>query len=140
MTPRPDAPTETPTRKLLVVDDEEGIRMVLQRLLARLPAKPAVDAASSAEEALAMLERSPYTLIITDFNMGGRNGVFLLAAAKERWPETIRLLMTGYTDAQIEADARGAGSASAVVHKPWNNQALLQLVAKLLSESDSSET
>lgn len=127
---------ETPHRKLLVVDDEDGIRHVLQRILQRLPKPPPfeVDTAQSAEEALAMLERSSYTLILTDFNLGGRDGVFLLATAKDRWPDMIRMLMTGYVDEQIEVDARNVGKAIAVVHKPWNNQELLGLIDQLLKD------
>lgn len=121
-------------RKLLVVDDEEGIRLVLQRLLARLPNPPPleVETAESAEEALEMLESSRYTLILTDFNMGGKDGVFLLAAARERWPDMVRMLMTGYTDEQIMVQAREQGKAAAVVRKPWNNNELLQLIRAAL--------
>lgn len=126
----------SPTRRLLVVDDEEGIRIVLQRLLKRLPDRPPfeIDAAESAEEALELMERSTYTLVLTDFNMGGKDGVFLLAAAKDRWPETLRMLMTGYTDDEIMVQARERGKAAAVVRKPWDNKALLEVVRDLIAK------
>lgn len=132
--------TETsPRRKLLIVDDEEGIRTVLQRLLARLPSPPPFDihTAESAEEALGLMEENEYALVLTDFNMGGKDGVFLLAAAKERWPETLRLLMTGYTDEDIMVQARERGQAAAVVRKPWDNLALLQTVKGLLTPAEA---
>lgn len=128
------APASLAPRRVLVVDDEEGIRMVLQRLLARLPAIPAVDAASSAEEALDLLAKERYAVILTDFNMGGKNGVELLATAHERWPETKRLLMTGYADEQVLVEARDRGKAADVVRKPWNSQELLQLIARHIDE------
>jgi len=127
--------TNTPKlTKVLVVDDEEGIRTVLARLLSRLPKPPPVEihTAESAEEALELLEHSNYTLILTDFNMGGKDGVFLLAAAQERWPETQRMLMTGYTDEDIIVQARDVGGAAAVVRKPWDNKGLLTTIGTLL--------
>jgi CheY-like chemotaxis protein len=121
---------------VLVVDDEEGIRTVLQRLLARLPDPPPVviETADSAERALELLEAGKYALILTDFNMGGKDGVFLLATARERWPETLRTLMTGYTDEQIMNDAQEKGKAAAVIRKPWNNQELVKTIQTLLKD------
>lgn len=129
--------TRPPERiKLLVVDDEEGIRTVLTRLLARLPKPPPVEivTAESAEQAIGLLERGDFTLILTDFNMGGRDGVFLLATALERWPETRRMLMTGYTDEEIMVQARERGKAAAIVRKPWDNTRLLDTVREILEE------
>ena len=126
--------TTPPPMKVLVVDDEEGIRNVLQRLLARLPDPPPViiETAESAEQAIELLEHNKYALILTDFNMGGKDGVFLLATARERWPEMLRTLMTGYTDEQIMTDAKEKGAAAAVIRKPWNNQDLVKVVQTLL--------
>lgn len=125
--------TEVP-RKILVVDDEEGIRKLLERILQRLPKPPPVDiqTASSAEDALDMLEQGRFHLVLTDFNMGGRDGIFLLATVRDRWPETSRILMTGYTDAEIEQDAREQGAVAAFIRKPWNQQDLLRIIAALL--------
>lgn len=132
--------THKPARRLLIVDDEEGIRTVLQRLLTRLPEPPPirVETAESAEQALELLEKGPYALILTDFNMGGRDGVFLLATALERWPDTQRALMTGYTDEQIMTDAKEKGKAAAVIRKPWNNRDLLETVRSLLEAQAKS--
>lgn len=128
--------TQPPPQRVLIVDDEEGIRSVLQRLLARLPEPPPVkiETAESAEKAIELLEAGPYALILTDFNMGGKDGVFLLATARERWPDTLRTLMTGYTDEQIMIDAKERGKAAAVIRKPWNNQDLVKLIQGLLTD------
>lgn len=127
-----------PRMKVLIVDDEEGIRSVLTRLLGRLPHPPPVEieTAESAEQAIELLERNKYTLILTDFNMGGRDGVFLLATARERWPDTLRMLMTGYTDEEIMVQARERGKAAAIVRKPWDNTRLLATVSGLLAEGE----
>lgn len=82
-----------------------------------------------------MMEQERFTLILTDFNMGGKDGLFLLATARERCPETLRLLMTGYTDDQIRRDADEKGGVAAFIRKPWNNQELLQLVGRLLADT-----
>lgn len=115
--------------------------MVLLRLLKGLPDRPPfeIDAAESAEQALELMERSRYTLILTDFNMGGKDGVFLLAAANERWPETLRMLMTGYTDDDIVVQARERGKAAVVVRKPWDNKALLGVVRDLIAKEQDRQ-
>lgn len=130
-------PTQ-PRRKVLVVDDEEGIRTVLKRLLARMPEPPPIEVvtAESAEQAIELMEHSKFTLVLTDFNMGGRDGVFLLATALERWPQTRRMLMTGYTDEEIMVQARERGGAAAVVRKPWDNTRLLATVGDILAAEE----
>lgn len=129
------AASEAPCR-LLVVDDEDGVRLILQRLLARMPRPPPVEVrtAPSAEAALEALEREHFDLILSDFNMGGKDGIFLLAATRERWPDTIRCLMTGYTDEEIRRRAQEEGGVAAFIRKPWDNQAVLALLRALLLE------
>lgn len=123
--------------RILVVDDEEGIRAFLDRLLRRLPKPPPVEieTASSAEEALDLLERGEYDLVISDFNMGGQDGITLLATAKARWPNTLRLLMTGYTDDSIKRNAERVAGVAAFVRKPVDHKDLLVLVGGLLARS-----
>lgn len=129
--PMTDGPPRT---RLLIVDDEEGIRSVLQRLLTRMPQPPPleVETAESAEEALKILESRSFAMILTDFNMAGEDGIFLLATARERWPDTMRALMTGYTDDQIAVDAKEKANVAALIRKPWNNAELLGLLKDLL--------
>ncbi len=129
-----------PSRRILIVDDEEGIRTFLTRLLARLPKPPPIEieTAPSAEDALSLMQIRKYALVLTDFNMGGKDGIFLLSTAREKWPETVRLLMTGYTDEQIYRDAVERGGVAAFIRKPWNNQEFLQLIATLLREGKAS--
>jgi CheY-like chemotaxis protein len=125
----------TPEVKLLVVDDEATIRSVLTRLLKRLPQPPPVrvETAESAEAALQKMERESFDLVFTDFNMGGKDGIYLLARVRERWPETRRLLMTGYTDEHIRRKALSDGGAQGFVRKPWDSQELLALITDALA-------
>lgn len=125
-----DAPRN---RRLLVADDEEGIR----RLVTRLVRTKAVELgelevvqAESAEEALEILEHERVDLVLTDYRMTGKTGAELLAVVHARWPATERVLMTGYLD--VAESAEGGRDASAVIRKPWNNEAFVATLRGLL--------
>lgn len=95
-------------RKILLVDDEEIIRLSLGRDLAE--AGYAVTAAVDGEEALARLQAEPFELVITDLLMEGMDGLELLARLKESRPEVGVMILTGYghLDSAIEALRLGA--------------------------------
>lgn len=132
---------QIPPRDILVVDDEQAITMLLERILKRLPEPPPVviHRAVSAEQALDLLEQRHFDLVLTDYNMGGRDGVSLLTTVKERWPDTHRVLMTGYTDEQIYRDAVEKGAVAAFIRKPWSNQDLLRTIGAILPPLSSSD-
>lgn len=129
-TGRPDG-----TWRIIVVDDEESIRDVLKRLLARLPSPPPTEivTAKDAQEAIALLETGRFSMIVTDYAMPGRDGISLLAEVRERWPGCLRMLMTGYTDEGVRRDAHARGGIASFIQKPMKGAHLLQTVHQLLS-------
>lgn len=132
----PLAPAAT-ARRVLVVDDEEQIGRSLARLLGRLDVSGLeVEVASDAASALARLEGARFDLVISDYRMPGEDGISLLAKVRERWPDSLRVLMTGYTEDRIRRDAEERAQVAAFVAKPWTNTALMETVARLLGGSD----
>ena len=113
--------------RILVVDDEVMLGAALRRLLQR--AGYEVTTVRSAEEAIAWLESEPVSLVISDMLMPGLSGLELLTLVRKRWPQTLRLLVSGH---YIEAEKP---TAQPVFHawlpKPWDNQDLLKLLAGL---------
>jgi two-component system, NtrC family, response regulator PilR len=96
------------TKKVLVVDDELSMREFLGILLAGEGYD--VDSAADGSEAVDMLKRDDYHLVITDMQMPGVGGLELLKKAKELSPSTEVLMMTAYASAEsaVEAMKRGA--------------------------------
>ena len=85
-----------PARHLLLVDDEESILRSLRRMLRR--DGYVIHVALSGEEGLAILEREPVGVIVTDQRMPGMTGSQFLSKVKEKYPDTIRIVLSGYTE------------------------------------------
>lgn len=116
--------------RLLVVDDEEVIRQVLSRMM--VPKGFEVRCASSAEEALALLEKEAFDVILLDNVLPGMTGLRALGEilARSRAPV---VMMTGHFDPEFQKDARLLG-ASAFVAKPLDFDVLEGEIRKLVPE------
>ncbi|MFX6230732.1 response regulator, partial [Acinetobacter baumannii] len=79
---------------LLFVDDEPNILSSLRRLFRQYPYKVLI--ANGGQEALDILENETVDLVISDMRMPVMDGATFLANVKARWPDTVRLLLTGY--------------------------------------------
>jgi two-component system, NtrC family, response regulator HupR/HoxA len=122
MTP-PMIPDVLPT--VLVVDDEVRSQDAMRRTLDE---DFTVFTASSAEEARGLLERQPVSVILCDQRMPGQTGVSFLKEVRERWPEAVRIVISGYTDSEdIIAGINEAGIYQYIL-KPWAPDHLLDSV------------
>jgi diguanylate cyclase (GGDEF)-like protein len=110
---------------LLVVDDEPYILPTLAALLAR---DFEVLTASSAEEAQKIFESRPVDLVLTDQKMPRRTGTELLEWVRQHRPETVRLLMTGYSELEDAVDAINRGHVYHYLLKPWRTEELTQVL------------
>ena len=109
-------------RTLMLVDDEENILSALRRLL-RAEGWLLLSA-SSAEQALQLLARHEVDVILSDQRMPGMTGVELLRRARQLYPETIRLVLSGYTELQSITDAINEGAIYKFLAKPWDDEQL----------------
>ena len=122
--PREDG-LATPTAIVLVVDDEKRSLESLRRVLS---IEFEVICAVSAAEAEAVLVGDLVQVILCDQRMPGENGVDFLKRVRDRWPEPVRIIISGYTDAEdIIAGVNEAGIFQYVT-KPWNPEKLLACV------------
>ncbi|NML28083.1 HD domain-containing phosphohydrolase [Zoogloea dura] len=126
MTPSPDNATFT----LLCVDDEANILSSLRRLFR--PHGYTVLIATGGAEGLEILDKQPVDLIISDMRMPGMDGAAFLAEARQRHPDTVRLLLTGYADMDSTIAAINAGQIARYIAKPWNDQDVLLTVREAL--------
>lgn len=109
-------------RTLLLVDDEENVLAALRRLLRA--EGWLVLSATSAEEALQLMARHEVDVILSDQRMPSMTGVELLRRAKQLYPETIRLVLSGYTELQSITDAINEGAIYKFLAKPWDDEQL----------------
>jgi CheY-like chemotaxis protein len=108
-----------PSRTLLLVDDEANILSALKRLLRRDGYD--ILTAMSAEQGLEMLASHRVDVIISDQLMPGMSGVEFLRRVKTLHPETVRLVLSGYTDLQAVTDAINEGAIYKFLSKPWDD-------------------
>jgi len=106
---------------LLYVDDEENNLMSFK---ATFRLKYNVMIALSAAEAMQVLEKKPVEIIITDQRMPGMTGIEFLEKVLEKYPDPIRILLTGYADMNAVIDAVNKGKIYHYLSKPWNEETL----------------
>ena len=121
--------------KILITDDEKNIRLILGRLLEKEGYK--VSTAEGAENALALLSKDKFDLILLDIRMGGMDGLTALNHMKEIDPELSVVVMTAYgtMNTAVEAMKRGAYD---YLTKPLDNETVKTTVAKALSARSSN--
>jgi DNA-binding NtrC family response regulator len=122
-----------PTRRILLVDDDESLRLVLRMELEELGY--AVTAAASGEEALALAEREAPDLVLTDVRMPGLSGLDLLARLRESAPGVTVILMTAYGSIQLAVQAMKAGAYDFIA-KPVDHDELSLLLRRALEHRD----
>ncbi|HEX5126672.1 MAG TPA: HD domain-containing phosphohydrolase, partial [Rhodocyclaceae bacterium] len=120
--------TESPV--VLLVDDEANVLNALRRLLR--PTGYTVLTASGGEEALQQMEGKAVDLLISDMRMPGMDGAQLLAQARQRWPDTQRILLTGYADVSSAISAINDGGIFRYISKPWSDDELLSVAHQAL--------
>lgn len=95
-------------RKVLVVDDEEIVRLSLMRTLAGQSCT--VEGALGGEQALENLQGAPADVLILDLRMPGMDGLTTLKTIKQRWPETQVVILTGYPSVYTAREAVKLGA------------------------------
>jgi two-component system response regulator HupR/HoxA len=110
---------------VLVVDDEQRS---LESIRRTLDEDFTVFTASSADEARGVLEQRPVNVILCDQRMPGVTGVTFLKEARERWPDTVRIVISGYTDSEDIIAGINEASLYQYILKPWVPDQLLKTV------------
>lgn len=123
MTSASDTPSDLPT--ILVVDDELRSRESLSRVL-----NPEFEVllADSALEARKLLEQHPVSVILCDQRMPGMSGIEFLKEARERWPQAVRIVLSGYTDSEDIINGINHAGIYQYLLKPWLPDHLLSTV------------
>ncbi len=123
-----DADPVQPT--VLCVDDEPNILSSLRRLFR--PKGYRVLTADSGAAGLLVLEAQTVDLVISDMRMPEMDGAAFLELVRQRWPDTIRLLLTGYSDVTSILAAINRGEIYRYITKPWDDNDILLVVRHAL--------
>lgn len=115
------------TETVLIVDDEPRVLDSLEALLAM---EHRILRAERGEDALGMLTEEPVALIISDQRMPGVTGTELLARSLTIAPETVRILLTAFTDVDALMESINAANIYHFVIKPWDPKELLHTVRR----------
>lgn len=120
--------TDYQNNTILLVDDEQAVLNSLKRLLR--PLRCNVLTTVSPLEALTLLEQHPVDMLISDMRMPEMGGESFLEEAAAKYPDTERIVISGYADAQATIDAINRGKISRFLLKPWEDEDVLKLVRK----------
>ena len=116
---------------ILIVDDEESIRVSLENILCE---KYFTGTAKSGSIALEMLQNANYDLILTDIKMPDMSGIELLKRTKKIFPEILVLLMTGFSSLETAIEAMRLGGSDYLI-KPCSKKEVFASVARCLKNN-----
>ncbi len=120
------------TSRILCVDDEPNVLQALERQLRK---QFEIVTASGPIEGLEALEKSgPFAVILSDLRMPVMNGIQFLATAKERFPESVRMILSGQADFAATIEAVNEGSIFRFLTKPCENDHLVKALTAALEQ------
>jgi len=111
--------------RVLAVDDDDGNLVVLEAVLSE---RYKVVTTTSPLQALKLATESEFDMVITDQRMPDMSGVDLLKAIREKWPETVRIVISAYSDVTAILQAINVGEVYRFILKPWNLDELMTVV------------
>ena len=121
-------------KRILLVDDEPAILKSLKRVLRRTSCQ--VMTAENGLEALKLLEEhNDIQVVVTDYRMPQMTGAQLLMEVKNRFPDVIGVILTGYADLDAVMEALNSGAVYQFLTKPWDEQKLLDTVQLAFEKS-----
>ena len=117
--------------RILCVDDEENVLRSLKRLF--LDSEYDIIFATSANEGLEILRKTgPVQIVISDYRMPRMNGVDFLREVCRHWPDTTRIVLSGYADTVSIVEAINEGQIYRFIPKPWNDDELKVAISNAL--------
>lgn len=108
-------------KHLLIIDDEIDITKSLFRQFRR---KYKVHTATNGNEALQIMEEQPIQVVLSDQRMPGMTGVDFFSRIKDKYPEALKMILTGYSDIEAVVGAINEGQVFRYLTKPWRPEEL----------------
>ena len=121
-----------PLMTVLCVDDELDIIHAIKRLLRKQNYNLLF--ASSGEKALEIMQQNDVHLIISDMRMPAMSGAELLEKVATSYPNSYRILLSGYADMESTVSAINNGKTLKYIQKPWGNDELISSIEEGLEK------
>jgi CheY-like chemotaxis protein len=131
-------PTSNGQQTLLLVDDEPHMLSALSRLLRREGYH--ILTAGSPAEAFQILARQPVEVIVSDQRMPDMSGTEFFARVRQLYPDSIRIILTGYTDLDSVTGAINRGAISKFLTKPWDDDQLREQIREAFRQAKEART
>lgn len=122
---------------ILIIDDDIQIVNSIKRVLHHHRYR--VEYTTTPEHSFEMLLNNDFDIVICDQRMPGTSGIEILKFVKKFLPETVRILMTGYTDIDIVVTAINEGNIYKYISKPWDNEKLIEIVENSISYKEDKK-
>lgn len=107
---------------ILCIDDEPNVLKALARVF--IESDYIILFASSGREGLNMLEQEDVQIVIADYRMPEMDGVKFLKEVRQHWPDTVRIMLSGYAEISAVVSAINEGHIYKFIPKPWNDEEL----------------
>ena len=117
-------------KKILIVDDEINVLNGLKRMLRPMFDEWEIEFVDNGQKALELLDSEPFDILVTDMQMPQMSGIELLEKVQKTHPETIRIILSGYT--QFETAVKAMGLAHQFLTKPCEADKLKETVSRAL--------
>ncbi len=121
-------------KRILFVDDERNVLNGLRRMLNSMKDQWKMEFVTKATDALSVMENTQYDVIVSDLRMPGMDGLELLENVREKYPQTIRFMLSGYTDQPLQNKA--ARCVHQFISKPCDAEQLKKHVSRAFALYD----
>ena len=119
---------------VLIVDDDETMRMICRRFLARCAEVREVKEAANGEEAIELLRARSFDCVLSDYRMGAATGIDVLAFAQANRPRAVRILFTGFAAPAIQQEAMVRAGVHEFLEKPMTTSEIEALLREKMVE------
>ena len=117
--------------RILFVDDEPKVLQGLQRMLRPMQQEWEMAFSESGKEALEILEKEPFDVVVSDMRMPGMDGAQLLNEVNKRYPKTVRFILSGHSDREMIL--KSVGPTHQYLTKPSDPEALKAVLKRALA-------
>lgn len=123
------------TYTILFIDDEINVLKAMQRIF-RQESYRLLTAQNGTEALKVLQDQPPVHVVVCDYRMPGMTGAEVLKRIKAEWPNTIRIMLTGYADVDAVMGAVNDGAVYKFITKPWNDHDIRLTISLALEQYD----
>lgn len=114
-------------KRIIIVDDDMNFASSIAESLVEHDSQLSITVADSAEEAVRQMENLPVSVMVTDIKLPNKDGLSLAGTVKDRWPDTVIIIMSAYGAEDVIKSAFTAG-AMFYIEKPFNAENLGNMI------------